>query len=75
MQCGEIDMTRAEFISLIGHDVVVDYRFGKEVQSWSMKNFTYDPATDTVKHNRLPLIMDIFIPKAHNPHIGKATHG
>ena len=32
-------MTKQEFISLIGKDVVVDYQFGKALQRWSMKNF------------------------------------
>lgn len=68
-------MLRDEFIGLIGKDVVVDYDFCGENQKWSMKNFLYDKKTDTIKHNRLPLIMDVFIPKAHHPHKGKPTHG
>lgn len=35
-------MTRPEFISLIGQDVVVDYPFFGEPQQWSMKTFDYD---------------------------------
>jgi len=68
-------MTRDEFIALIGQDVVVDYPFGQEMQQWSMKNFAYDPKTDTITHNRLPLIMDVFVANARNPHKGYATHG
>ena len=32
-------------------------------------------AVDVIRHNRLPLIVDVFIKGAHNPHKGKATHG
>ena len=41
-------MTRPEFIALIGQDIVVDYPFFKEIQQWSMKNFSYDPNTDII---------------------------
>ena len=68
-------MTRAEFISLIGQDVVVDYPFFKELQQWSMKSFTYDQETDTITHNRLPLNVEVMIPRMSNPHKGAATHG
>lgn len=68
-------MTRPEFIALIGQDVVVDYPFSKEVQRWSMKNFSYAPDTDTITHNRLPLNVEGMIPRMSNPHQGKATHG
>lgn len=68
-------MTRSEFIALIGQDVVVDYPFFKEVQHWSMKNFSYDPNTDTITHNRLPVNVEVMIPYMSNPHQGKATHG
>ena len=67
-------MTREEFISLIGKDVVVDYPFFDEVQQWSMKNFYIDDE-GKVHHKRLPLNTDIFISLARNPHEGKATHG
>lgn len=67
-------MTHEEFISLIGRDVVVDYPFFDEVQQWSMKNFYIDNE-GKVRHKRLPLITDIFIFLARNPHKGKATHG
>ena len=66
-------MTRKEFIELIGKDVVVDYPFGKEIQQWSMRNFYMDKGV--IKHKRLPLIMDMFIANARNPHKGDATHG
>ena len=66
-------MTYEEFIELIGQDVVVDYPFGGELQQWDMKNFYID--NGVVKHNRIPLIMDVFISNARNPHKGKATHG
>ncbi len=66
-------MTREEFISLIGQDLVVDYPFGKEIQQWSMKNFVFD--NGIIKHNRLDLIIDVFIANARNPHKGEATHG
>lgn len=68
-------MERDKFIALIGKDLVVDYYFGKELQRWNMKNFKYDPKTDTIKHKYLPLITEVFIPKCSNPHKGKATHG
>lgn len=67
-------MTRDEFISLIGQDVVVDYPFFQELQQWSMLNFYIDK-NEEIKHNRLPLLMDNFIANARNPHKGKATHG
>lgn len=67
-------MDKAEFIALIGQDVVVDYPFGRELQRWSMKNFHLDENGDP-KHNRLPMIMDNFIAMARNPHKGDATHG
>lgn len=67
-------MTRDEFISLIGQDVVVDYPFFQELQQWSMLNFYIDKNGE-IKHNRLPLLMDNFIANAKNPHKGKATHG
>lgn len=66
-------MTREEFISLIGQDLVVDYPFGNEIQQWSMKNFVFD--NGIIKHNRLDLIIDVFIANARNPHKGEATHG
>lgn len=52
-------MTKNEFIALIGQDIVVDYSFWRELQLWSMKNFYIDENGE-VKHNRLPLIMDVF---------------
>ena len=67
-------MLREEFISLIGQDLVVDYPFGNEIQRWSMKNFYIDENGE-IKHNRLPLIVDVFIAHTSNPHKGKATHG
>lgn len=67
-------MTKAEFVALIGTDVVVDYPFFGEIQKWSMKNFHLDENGEP-KHNRLPMIMDVFIRNARNPHEGKATHG
>lgn len=66
-------MSREEFISLIGQDVVVDYPFGREMQRWDMRNFSI--VDGEIKHNRLPLIMDVFIANARNPHKGEATHG
>lgn len=66
-------MSKEEFIALIGQDVVVDYNFCGELQQWSMKNFSIKDGV--IRHNRLPLIMDVFIKGAHNPHKGKATHG
>lgn len=67
-------MEKEKFVSLIGQDLVVDYPFGNEIQRWSMKNFYIDE-NGKIKHNRLPLIMDVFIAHASNPHKGKATHG
>lgn len=66
-------MSKEEFIALIGQDVVVDYNFCGELQQWSMKNFSIKDGV--IRHNRLPLIMDVFIKGAHNPHKGEATHG
>lgn len=67
-------MTKNEFTVLIGQDVVVDYPFFNELQRWSMKNFYIDDNGE-IKHNRLPLNMDVFIANARNPHKGIATHG
>ena len=67
-------MTKEEFIELIGQDLVVDYPFGRELQQWSMKNFYIDE-NGNIKHNRLPMIMEAFIPNARNPHKGEPTHG
>lgn len=67
-------MTREEFISLVGQDVVVDYPFMGELQQWSMKSFYLNEVGDPY-HRRLPLIMDVFIRNCRNPHVGKATHG
>ena len=67
-------MTKAEFTALIGQDVVVDYPFFNELQRWNMKNFYVDDNGE-IKHNRLPLNMDVFIANARNPHKGIATHG
>lgn len=68
-------MDRTEFIHLIGKDVVVEYPFFGELQLWSMKNFSYDEKTDTISHNRIPLLVDVFISNARNPHKGDAIHG
>ncbi len=67
-------MTKEEFTALIGQDVVVDYPFFNELQRWSMKNFHIDE-NGKIKHNRLPMIMEVFIANARNPHKGEATHG
>lgn len=67
-------MTKQEFISLIGQDLVVDYPFGHELQKWSMKNFYLDENGEP-QHKRIPLIMDVFTNNARNPHKGEATHG
>ena len=67
-------MDRADFIAIIGKDVVVDYPFLNEIQKWSMKNFYLDENGEP-QHNRLPMIMDVFIKNARNPHKGEATHG
>lgn len=67
-------MEKSEFIALVGKDVVVDYPFGRELQQWSMKNFYLDENGEP-KHKRLPLIVDVFIKNARNPHKGEATHG
>ena len=67
-------MLKEEFISLIGQDLVVDYPSGYEIQRWSMKNFYIDENGEP-HHNRLPIIMDVFISNACNPHSGIATHG
>lgn len=76
-QMKKLNLTREEFISLIGKDVIVDYPFNGELQKWSMKNFTYDAATDTIKHNRITgLICETFLKNARNPHVNdEATHG
>lgn len=66
-------MERDEFIALIGQDLVVDYPFNGENQQWSMKNFIVE--NNEVRHTRLPIIMDVFIKNARNPHKGEATHG
>ena len=66
-------MNKEEFIKLIGKDICIEYPFGNEIQIWNMKNFIYE--NGEIKHNRLPLIIDIFIENARNPHKGIATHG
>ena len=66
-------MTKDEFISLIGKDVVVDYPFFDEIQKWDMRNFII--VDGEIKHNRLPIIIDVFIENARNPHKGEAIHG
>lgn len=67
-------MTKSEFISLIGQDLVVDYPFWNELQRWSMQNFYLDENGEP-QHKRIPLIMEVFINNARNPHKGEATHG
>ena len=67
-------MSKDEFTALIGQDVVIDYPFFNELQQWSMKNFYIDE-TGEIKHNRIPMIMDVFISNARNPHKGEPTHG
>ena len=67
-------MTKYEFTTFIGQDVVIDYPFFNELQQWSMKNFYIDENGE-IKHNRLPMIMDVFISNARNPHKGEPTHG
>ena len=67
-------MSKDEFTALIGQDVVIDYPFFNELQQWSMKNFYIDE-NEEIKHNRLPMIMDVFISNARNPHKGEPTHG
>ena len=67
-------MSKDKFTALIGQDVVIDYPFFNELQQWSMKNFYIDENGE-IKHNRLPMIMDVFISNARNPHKGEPTHG
>ena len=67
-------MSKDEFAALIGQDVVIDYPFFNELQQWSMKNFYIDENGE-IKHNRLPMIVDVFISNARNPHKGEPTHG
>ena len=67
-------MSKDEFTALIGQDVVIDYPFFNELQQWSMKNFYIDESGE-IKHNRFPIIIDVFISNARNPHKGKPTHG
>lgn len=67
-------MTKEEFVKRIGQDLVVDYQFGRELQRWNMKNFYIDENGEP-HHKRLPMIMDVFIANASNPHKGEATHG
>ena len=68
-------MTEKEFRKLVGKDIIVDYPFFNEIQKWNMKNFYIDE-NNNIKHNRLPIIMDVFIKNARNPHKGEqATHG
>lgn len=68
-------MTEVEFRKLVGKDIIVDYPFFNEIQKWNMKNIYIDENSN-IKHNRLPIIMDVFIKNARNPHKGeKETHG
>lgn len=66
-------MEREDFIKLIGQDLVVKYKFGNEIQLWDMRNFIIE--NGIIKHKRLPLIIDVFIRGAYDPHKGIATHG
>lgn len=66
-------MSKEEFIALIGQDVVVDYNFCGELQQWNMKNFSIKDGV--IRHNRLPVIVDVFIKGAHNPHKEKRHTG
>lgn len=69
-------MRRSDFIALIGQDLVVDYPFFGELQTWNMANFTYDVVMDTIKHNRIVnMNVEVFLKNATNPHKGEATHG
>ena len=68
-------MTEPEFRTLVGKDIIVEYPFGRELQKWNMKNFYIDK-NGNIKHNRLSIIIEVFIKNARNPHTGdKATHG
>lgn len=67
-------MSKDEFTALIGQDVVIGYPFFNELQQWSMKNFYIDENGE-IKHNRLSMIVDVFISNARNPHKGEPTHG
>lgn len=60
-------MSRDEFISLIGEDIIVLYPFGDEVQKWNMKHFIIDDSGN-ISHSTIDsLIMDVFIPKCYLP--------
>ena len=59
-------MTKEEFVSLVGKEVIVDYDFNGELQHWDMTGFYLDEFGEP-HHEFLPLIMDVFIPKATNP--------
>lgn len=68
-------MTEPEFRALVGKDIIVDYPFGQELQKWNMKNFRID-SNGNIKHKRLPIIIEVFMKNARNPHTGEeATHG
>ncbi|MBQ7673521.1 MAG: hypothetical protein IJT36_03230 [Alphaproteobacteria bacterium] len=67
-------MEMTEFEALVGKDICVEYDFNGEKQIWSMKNFYIDE-NGIIHHNRLPLIIDVFVKNASNPHCGTPTHG
>lgn len=67
-------MTIDELKALVGKDICVDYNFNGEKQIWSMKNFHIDK-DGKIKHNRLPLIIEVFAKGCSNPHKDKPTHG
>ena len=71
-------MTKKEFVSLVGKDVLVDYPFGNEMQVWNMSSFRLDKNGEPY-HKRLSIIMEVFIENARNPRERKedehSTHG
>lgn len=60
-------MTREEFKELVGKNIIVDYKFGNEIQQWNMMHF-YINKKGEIKHRIIKtLIIDVFIKNAYNP--------
>lgn len=71
-------MNIVEFSELVGKDILVDYPFCGELQTWNMKHFYFD-SDGYIKHDYLPIIISRFAENARNPHVPlcgeTATHG
>ena len=67
-------MTEKQFRSLIGKKCSGWLSFFQWSSTMGYEKFYVDENNE-IKHNRLPVIMNVFIRKTNNPHKGEATHG